>query len=242
MRRDRRTVRCERPVSSSFRWEPPVDGQRGPRLIRQPLRVAVVAGSALAVVGSFLSWANGQLPGPTPVDVSPMNTADGLLLPIVAGLSVWFVLSESVAASRTRTLQVALAILGVVGLLSWLSALGSANRTVASWVAKGGTGQIGAGIWLAAVGVALIAVPGTILSIQAWRTNGAAGDPTDGVVTRRSIVRATVEAAAGVIGLLGGIALGLVPAGASGLALMAFGSIFGGSLGLWIGNRLARRI
>jgi hypothetical protein len=229
-------------MSSSFRWDPPVDGPRGPRLIRQPLRLALVVGAGLAVIGSFLSWANGQLPGPTPVDFSPMNTADGLLLPIVAGLSVWLALSESVAASRTRTLQAALAILGVVGLLSWLSALGSANRTVAAWVARGGAGEIGLGIWLAAVGVALMAVPGAILSIRAWRTNGAAGDPTDVVITRRSIIRATTEMAAGVIGLVGGIVLGLDVSGPSGLALMAFGSMFGGSLGLWIGNRLARLI
>jgi hypothetical protein len=229
-------------MSSSVRWEPPVEGQRGPRLIRHPLRLALVIGAGLAIVGSFTSWANGQLPGPTAVDFSPLNSADGLLLPIVAGLAAWLALSESVAASRTRTLQAILAILGLIGLLTWISALGSANRAVAGWLAKGGTGQIGIGIWLAAVGVALLAVPGTILSIRAWRTNGAAGDPTDVVITRRSVVRASIEVAGGVIGLVGGIALGLVPAGPSGLALMAFGSMFGGALGLWVGNRLGSLI
>jgi hypothetical protein len=229
-------------MSSSIRWEPPVEGRRGPRLIRQPLRLALVIGAGLAIVGSFASWADGQVPGVGAVAFSSATTADGLLLPILALGSLGLALSEGVATSRTRTLQVSLAVLGIIAVLVWITALGSANAAIRGWQSQHGSGQIGAGILLAAAGVAVLAVTGVIISLHAWRTNGAAGDPTDVVITRRSIVRASIEVAGGVIGLVGGIVLGLVLSGPSGLALMAFGSMFGGAIGLGVGNRLGRLI
>ena len=229
-------------MSASFRWEPPTDSGPRLRLIRQPLRAALVIGGALAIVGSFISWADGQLPGRIAVDFSPMTSPDGVILPILAASAIGLVLSEGVAESRTRTLQAALAVLGLIAVLIWISALGSANREIAEWERQHGTGAIGAGIWLAAMGVALLAVAGTLLSLRAWRANGVAGDPTDVVVTRRSVVRAAIEVVGGVVGLVGGIVLGLVIAGPPGLAVMAFGSMLGGAAGLAAGNRVARLV
>jgi hypothetical protein len=229
-------------LSANFRWEPSTDRSRGPRLIRQPLRLALVVGSGLVIVGSLLSWADGQLPGRIAVDFSPTTSPDGVILPILAAGAIALGLNEGVAESRTRTLQAALAVLGVLAVLIWISALGSANREIVDWQRQHGTGTIGPGIWLAAVGVVLLAVCGTILSLQAWRTNGAAGDPSDVTVTRRSVARAATEVAGGVVGLVGGIVLGLVIAGPPGLAVMALGSILGGAAGLAAGNRVARLI
>lgn len=229
-------------MSANFRWEPPADGGPRLRLIRQPLRAALVVGGALAVVGSFISWADGELPGGAAVDFSPMTSPDGVILPILAASAIGLVLSEGVAESRTRTLQAALAVLGVVAVLIWISALGSANREIAEWERQHGTGAIGAGIWLAAMGVALLATAGSLLSIRAWRANGVLGDPSDVVVTRRSVARASIEVVGGVVGLVGGIVLGLVIAGPPGLAIMALGSMLGGAAGLAAGNRMARLV
>jgi hypothetical protein len=229
-------------LSANFRWEPPTDNRPRLRLIRQPLRAALVVGGALAVVGSFVSWADGHLPGVVAVDFSPMTSPDGVILPILAASAIGLVLSEGVAESRTRTLQAALAVLGVLAVLIWISALGSANREIAEWERQHGSGAIGAGIWLAAIGVALLATAGTLLSLRAWRANGVAVDPTDVVVTRRSVVRAAIEVAGGVVGLVAGIVLGLVLAGPPGLAIMAFGSMLGGAAGLAAGNRVARLV
>ena len=101
---------------------------------------------------------------------------------------------------------------------------------------------IGVGIRFALVGVSLMAVPGTILSVRAWRTNGAAGDPSDVVITRRAVAQAAVEVSGGVVGLGGGIAVALAVAGPAGLALMALAACFGAAGGMLAGNRLARRI
>lgn len=229
-------------MSANFQWEPPTDDRPRLRLIRQPLRAALVVGGALAVVGSFISWADGRLPGGIAVDFSPMTSPDGVILPILAASAIGLVLSEGVAESRTRTLQAALAVLGVLAVLIWISALGSANREIAEWERQHGSAAIGAGIWLAAIGVALLATAGTLLSLRAWRANGVAADPTDVVVTRRSVVRAAIEVAGGVVGLVGGIILGLVIAGPPGLAIMAFGSMLGGAAGLAAGNRVARLV
>lgn len=228
-------------MTDGYRWEPSADEQRGPGLIRQPLRLALTVGGGLAVIGSFVSWADGVLPGQGAVSFSPVTSADGVILPILAVAAIVIGLSEGAAESRTRTIQAALAVIGVIAVLIWISAYGSAAREIDVWLAKRGSGAIGAGIWLAAAGVALIAVSGSILSIRAWRANGAGSDPGD-VVTRRSVVRAVVEVACGVAGLAGGIALGLAPMGPGGLALMAFGSILGGAAGLAVGNRIGRLI
>lgn len=231
-----------RRLSANFRWEPPTVRQRGPRLIREPVRFALVVGGVLAIVGSFVPWADGRLPGGIAVGFSPTTTPDGVILPILAAAAIGLALSEGVAESRTRTLQAALAVAGVLAVLTWISALGSASREVADWQRQHGTGTIGPGIWLAAAGVALLVVCGTILSLRAWRSNGAAGDPSDVVVTRRSVARASIEVAGGVAGLVGGIVLGLALAGSPGLALMAFGSMLGGAAGLAAGNRVARLV
>jgi hypothetical protein len=229
-------------LSTNFRWEPPTDRQRGPRLIREPVRFALVVGGGLAVAGSFVSWADGVLPGGTAVAFSPTTSPDGVILPILAAVGIGLALSEGVAESRIRTLQAALAVVGVIAVLIWISALGSANREIDDWQRQHGTGTIGAGIWLAAAGVALLVVCGTIVSLRAWRTNGAAVDPSDVVVTRRSVARASIEVAGGVAGFIGGIVLGLAIAGPPGLALMALGSMLGGAAGLAAGNRVARLV
>jgi hypothetical protein len=171
-----------------------------------------------------------------------VTSPDGVILPILAAAAIALALSEGVAASRTRSLQVALAVIGVIAELIWISALGSANREIADWHRQNGSGEIGAGIWLAAIGVALLAVCGTVLSVRAWWSNGAAGDPSDVVVTGPAVARAAIEVAGGVLGLAGGIGLGLAVSGPSGLALMALGSIFGGALGMAIASRVARLI
>lgn len=223
-------------------WATPTGQRRGPTLIRQPLRLALVIGGGLTIVGSFVSWADGQLPGGGSVEFSAMTSPDGVILPIVAAGAIGLALSDGVVASRTRTLQVALAILGGVAMLVWISAFGGANLQIADWQRQLGTGQIGPGIWLAAVGVAILAVSGTILSIRAWRTNGAAGDPSGVVITRASVIRATLEVTGGVVGFVGGLIVGLAAAGPYGLALMAFGSTIGGAAGLAVGNRIGRRL
>jgi hypothetical protein len=227
-------------MSESFRWAPD-EGKAASWIAGQPLRIALVVGCMAAFIGSFISWADGRLAS-GPISFSPMTTADGAILPILAGVAAWVAVNEGAATSRTRTIQAALAVLGDTAVLIWISALGSANTHVAAWRRANGTGEIGPGIWLAAIGVAFMAVAGTILSVRAWRSNGLSGDPADAVLTRRGVARVLIELGGGIAGLVGGIALALAVAGPTGLGPMAFTSLFGGALGLVAGNRLARLV
>jgi hypothetical protein len=172
-----------------------------------------------------------------------MTTADGVILPLIAAIAAALVLSRGVAESRTRSLQASLAGAGVAAVLIWISALGAADRIVGSWAALGYKSQIGPGIWVSGVGAALLAAAGTILSVRAWRRNGAGTDPSDVVIiSRRTIAQAVSEVLGGVIGLIGGIALALNTGGPQNLGLIAFAAIFGGAAGLYAGDRLARLV
>ena len=229
-------------MTNRLEWNPESGPAARPIVVREPLRLLLVIGAVGAVVGSFIPWADGRLPSLGSVTFSPMTTADGVILPILAALMGWIGVNEGAAESRTRTVQASLAALGVVAVLVWISALGSADRQVASWLRSTGSGSIGIGIWLAGVGVALLAITGAILSLRAWRANGAAGDPSEITVSPRAIARAVIEVAGGVGGLVAGMALVLSQFGALALAPMAFAAVFGAAIGMALGNRVARLV
>lgn len=229
-------------MTESLRWDPQATERSEAPLPGQPMRLLLAVGGGIALVGTFLPWREGRLSSGEPVSFSAMSTADGVLLQIIAVVMVGLGMSRAVAGARSRALQAALLVLGGVSTLLWLNGLAAAQRPVTSLEGVAWQDPLGTGIWVTGAGVALLATVGAILSIRAWRTVGAAPDPQDVLVTRRSVVRAVVEAACGV----GGMSVGLIAAvNATGpifLAAMGFGTIAGGAVGLALGHALARRI
>jgi hypothetical protein len=174
----------------------------------------------------------------TAVTFSPIGTADGVLIVIVTAIAVGLALSRSVAESRTRTLQVILAILGAAAVIIWLGSIGGERRMVVDGIRPRWDSTSGIGIGVAAVGVALLFVTGAILSLRAWRSNGILADPSDPAVTGQSIVRAAIEVGAGLLGFVVGLAAVLTVAGPYALAPMAFAAFFGAAIGMALGNRV----
>jgi hypothetical protein len=141
-------------------------------LIREPVRFAVVAGAVLTLLGTLLPWSSRILPDGGRDSVSIIAATDGTLLAILAGAVLLLALSRSVAESKTRTLQAAVGVLGVVGFLTWLGAIRAdpavvANRSGLAWTIDGNAGPIVCGI-----GTAIVAGAGSLLSLLAWRRNG----------------------------------------------------------------------
>ena len=92
-------------MSHRLEWNPASEPAARPIVLREPLRLLLVIGAVAAFVGSFIPWADGRVPGLGAVTFSPMTTADGVILPIVAALMGWIGVTEGAAESRTRTVQ-----------------------------------------------------------------------------------------------------------------------------------------
>jgi hypothetical protein len=99
-----------------------------------------------------------------------------------------------------------------------------------------------AGVFVAAIGVALMAIGGFAIAVNAWRHNGTLQDPTDVVVTRRSMIGGLVQAALGVGGFVVGLYAALAAFGGKAILVMTLGGLGAGAVGIAVGERISRRL
>ena len=228
-----------------LRWDPATQPPSPSTIIVDAPRLIGALAIAAAVVGAALKWAR-PAGADDPREYVPLYSSDAALLVGVALVGIPLLLFRSVAESRTRTIQAGLVVVGVLGLSQWLTAAVRLRVLTGSstdpWVTWNDLGPI-----LTGIGTTTFFRVSALLSARMWRRNGVADDPAEVTVSSRGAARAGVQVVAAVVGF----ALGLVvllnttlPAPFEAAAIIAFvvGPIFTGGLGMWIGERLARRL
>ena len=134
-----------------------------PSALRDRLRIALLAGLALATAGSLLPWIHTWLPYVGDVNVSGLERAGDAALILQIALVV-FVLTWSDRAwnSRTTLLVGGPVALGVLGLLILRVAFGDATIYIRSLALYGGHGSIEPGLWITVAGMAIATSAGGI--------------------------------------------------------------------------------
>ena len=220
-----------------------IPAKRGVRpLILEPPRLAVIAGAILTMIGTVTPWATGIDFASHPTFFSPIIDADGVLSVMLSIAAPIFVLSQSVAESRTRTLQASTTVVGVLAVLNWVEIVRTGMPPYVGGTRVLWTHQQEPGFFLAGIGVALLAIGGSWIGVHAWRHNGTVDDPLDVVLTRRSLVNGTIQAALGIAGFIVGLYAFLAVLGPFAIFAMSLGALGGGGAGLMLGEWLSARL
>jgi hypothetical protein len=231
-------------VSYPLRWDPDLTKvEKGPSVLRDPLRAALgVAGIALAV-GSLLPWAEGTV-GHQPRRFGGFDGAgDGAILLFLAIGILLIARDRGFVRARDGARRWAPMIIGLVCLADWIVARHQVELEIGQWVAPGGTGALSPGLYLAGLGSVGAAVVGSFASLR--QGEGRAGGPVTLLrVPRRSDVPtlATTFGALLGLGLGAALALTIFPAAVVDAPLVfiaGFGVIAGARLGRALGGRLS---
>jgi hypothetical protein len=226
-----------------LRWDPSTVAPAPSRVIIDAPRLVAVTAIVAALTGAALKWARPA--DPTDVrEYVPLFTSDAALLIAIAIAGIPLVLLRSVSDSRTRSVQVASAVAGVLAVSQWLTAavrLGVLLKPGRDpWVQTSEIGPV-----LLGAGAMTFGIVGVALSALAWRRNGVAADPAEVRVTRRAVLRSIVQVvialAAAVLVIV--ILLNIhVPAlfDAAGALLFIPVPVIAGGIGLWFGERVTR--
>jgi hypothetical protein len=227
-------------MAAGLRWEPTPE-RRGRPLIFAPPRFTAVLGAVLTIVGTVTPWATGVDERGNAVAFIPLADTDGVLFLMVSIIVPILVLSANVAESRTRTLQVSTGIVGAVAVLSWLEALRLGIPPLVGGSGVHWINQNDVGVFIAGVGVALIAIGGFAISLNAWRHNGTMKDPADVVITGRSLAGGLIQAASAVAGFMIGLYGSLAAFGSMAILVMTLGGLGAGAVGIAVGERISSR-
>jgi hypothetical protein len=206
-----------------------------PAVLRDPLRVNLLVGLLLLVIGALVPWIRAWTPGRGFFDVSGFEGAGdaGLVLELGA---IAFVLTWSDRAwdSRTTILVAGPAILGAACVLVLRIAYGEAETLLRSLEPTGGYGSVQPGFWVT-VGGAVVAT--VAAAIHLWR--GRARLSFNIGLTAPAIAGTIGGVAGAVAGFFAGVRIAeLFTAGAiagvstSVLVLLSFTLAF---LGAWVG-------
>ena len=191
-----------------------------------PSRWPVIAGTALAVVGTFLPWQVVTFPIGAPETRTGAGGADdpGVQILVFVFLTCVLVGSRAVAASRTRTLQLAPAVIGAIGFL--FANQDYAQMVPGSVLSPGAASEQGVqpGFWVAFIGALLVTVGGVATTISIVRSRpphreGAVGADFSFVPPLVGAISGFVLAVVALESLQGGAALVAVVA-AVGVALL----------------------
>jgi hypothetical protein len=233
-------------VTNPFRWDPSLTERRtGRPLVRDPLRLGLLVGAAVMIVGAFLPWAEGML-GFLQVRFGGFDgAADGLIMATLGGILVLMAWRDDFLEAVDGAQRWSPMLIGLACVALWLLGRQSAELRILSWEEDDGSGSIVAGYWIAGLGVAAVAVVGSIASLR--RRPGETGVP---LPRPRMPRRDDVESVAAVMGAIlgaiagGAAALNLFASPAVGVPLLFFGFlgfVFGGLAGQSVGRRLRLR-
>lgn len=235
-------------MTDRLRWDERLtERRRGPGLLRDPLRLALVAGTLVLIAGALLPWAEGMI-GLLPVayggGLDP--TADGLFAAIVGAVLLFFVRDRGFIEAVEGPRRWAPMVIGLACLGLWLVGAQSAGNAIRRWEGDDGTGSLAPGYWIAGVGAVAVAIAGTIAALRRRPGEPAVRMPLPRR-PRRSDIETVAAAAGAVLGAIAGSvgALLLFDPVTVGVPLLFFGMlglVFGAFAGQSTGERLRRLI
>lgn len=234
-------------MTDRLRWDESLtQGSRDPGLLRDPLRLAVVAGTIVFIVGALLPWAEGMI-GFLPVfyggGLDP--TADGFFLAIVGAVLLFFVRDHGFVEATDGPKRWAPMLIALAGVVLWLVGSQSSATAIRRWEGDDGTGSLALGYWIAGAGVVTAAVAATIAAVRRRPGEGPIRLPhprlpgrgdVEGVLGAVGAVVGAVAGAVGALALFDPISV-IVPL----LFFGTLGLIFGQFAGQSIGARLRPR-
>jgi hypothetical protein len=218
--------------------------RRLPAALRDPLRIAILAGLAVMVVGDLLPWLRLWLPYRGFFEISGFEHAGdaGLVLELsLVILALTF--SDQAWNSRTTVLVAGPAIIGAACLFILRNAWADGQSYIRSLDTYGGYGDVLPWFWLAVAGAAVVTIGG---AVELWRARGRVSFR---VGLTRTVVAGTIGGLAGAVGgFLAGVRISeLLTAGdiavvsTSALVLLAIALAFlGAYVGAVVGAGLAR--
>jgi hypothetical protein len=225
----------EAPRLEPFRPSAPQPGL--PLALRDPLRIALLIGAAMLVVGSLLSWIEVFIPGTGWTDISSFARAgDGAIvleIGVVLGLLTW---ADRTSTSRQPVLVALPLGLGLASLLLMKLGWDQAQAYLASLVNAGGHGYLLPGFYIALAGAVLTTIAAGAGVVRARREGVRFA-----VTLRRGAV---IRVAGGAIGAVAGIGAAVILGedfGTNGTVTgtaVTFLSIVFAIVGAWLGTRI----
>lgn len=232
-------------MTNPFRWDPSLTERRtGRRLVRDPLRLGLLVGAAVMIVGAVMPWAEGMV-GLLAVRFGGFDgAADGLIMATLGGVLVVMAWKDDLLEAVDGAPRWAPMLIGLACVALWLLGRQSAELRIRSWEDDDGSGSMVIGYWIAGLGVAAVALVGSIASLR--RRPNETGLPLPRPrLPRRDDVEGLAAAVGAILGAVAGgaAALSLFASPAVGVPLLFFGFlglVFGGFAGQSIGRRLRR--
>jgi hypothetical protein len=231
-------------VSYPLRWDPELtNAEKGPSILRDPLRASLAAASIALAIGSVRPWAEGTAGG-QPQEFGGFDGAgDGAILLFFAICLLLIARDRGFLHARDGARRWTPMIVGIICLADWFIARQQVEFQIAQWVRPGGTGALAPGFYLAGLGALTAAVVGSFAGLR--HGEGRDGGPAS--LLRRPR-RSDIPTLATTIGALAGLGLGaaiaieIFPATVVDAPLVfiaGFGVIAGARLGRVVGRRLA---
>lgn len=214
-----------------------------PSLLRQPSRLIVVAGAALAIAASPLPWLV-RVGNPPPQTVTGWSGLfDGFLLAVTAGALVALVLNRDASESRSPLFHWLPLLLAATAAALGVSALRNMENQIHIWQSEGATGAYQPAFYVSLVGAAVLAAGGGWIGFRRVREPSPAGES---LRPSRATIAWALLGGLGAIAGSGAAAFAILNSGldpvAMSLPLMVgvmIGAIVGGNLGAGLARSLS---
>jgi hypothetical protein len=231
-------------VSYPLRWDPDLTkAEKGPSILRDPLRAGLAAASIALAIGSLRPWAEGTA-GFQPQQFGGFDGAgDGAILLFFAIALLLIARDRGFLRARDGARRWTPMIIGIICLADWFVARQQVELEIAQWVRPGGTGALTPGFYLAGLGALGAAVVGSFASLR--EGDGRGGGPVSLLrLPRRSDIPTLATSIGALVGLGFGatLAISIFPAAVVDAPLVfiaGFGVIAGGRLGRSVGRFLS---
>lgn len=187
--------------SPRFPELPAPEAQRLPAVLRDPLRLSILAGLLVMLIGDVMPWFRLWLPGRGFFDVSGFERAGDAGLVLELGLVILVLTwADQAWNSRTTLLVAGPLLLGAACVIVLRVAWTAGMSYIRSLAGSGGYGSVLPWFWLAVAGAIIVTVGG---AIALWRARGR-------LSFRVGVSRVAIGGAiGGVAGAIGGFFAGV---------------------------------
>ncbi|HEX5589532.1 MAG TPA: hypothetical protein VFX65_04515 [Candidatus Limnocylindrales bacterium] len=221
--------------SPRFPELPAPEAQRLPAVLRDPLRLSILAGLLVMLIGDVMPWFRLWLPGRGFFDVSGFERAGDAGLVLELGLVILVLTwADQAWNSRTTLLVAGPLLLGTACVIVLRVAWAAGMSYIRSLAGSGGYGSVLPWFWLAVAGAIIVTVGG---AIALWRARGRLSFRVG--VSRVAIGGAIGGVAGAIGGFFAGVQISDLMAGDDiawvSTSLLVLLSIALGFVGAWIG-------